>query len=68
MNVQELKTKAQLARDMQEMIAEGMQAYDCLMYAVDEGIEYPDAVYLVTRALRLDSDQIEELENEYQYR
>lgn len=68
MNLQELKTNAQLAVEMREMVAEGMEAWDCLMYAIDEGVEYPDAVYLVTRALRLDSDQVEELENEYQYR
>jgi hypothetical protein len=54
MNVQEMKTNTQLAVEMQSMIADGMESYDCLMYAIDEGVEYPDAVY--------------DLEEMYQYR
>lgn len=68
MNIEAMKTNTQLAVEMQSMIAEGMEAYDCLMYAIDEGIEYPDAVYLVTRALRLDGDAVYDLEEMYQYR
>lgn len=68
MNVQEMKTNTQLAVEMQEMVSEGMQAWDCLMHAIDEGVEYPDAVYLVTRALRLDADAVYDLEEMYQYR
>lgn len=68
MNVQAMKTNVSLAREMQAMISEGMEVYDCLMYAIDEGIEYPDAVYLVTRALRLDADAVYDLEEMYQYR
>jgi hypothetical protein len=60
-----MQTHSILAVEMQAMIAEGMQAYDCLMYAISEGVEYPDAVYLVTRALRLDNDQVLELEESY---
>ena len=65
MNIEEMKTNSRMAVEMQAMIAEGMQAYDCLMYAIAEGVEYPDAVYLVTRALRLDDDQVFELEESY---
>jgi hypothetical protein len=60
-----MQTHSMLAVEMQAMIAEGMQPYDCLMYAIAEGVEYPDAVYLVTRALRLDDDQVFELEESY---
>lgn len=68
MNIQAMKTNTQLAVEMQSMSAEGMEAYDCLMYAIDEGVEYPDAVYLVTRVLRLDADAVYDLEEMYQYR
>lgn len=63
-----MKTNTQLASDLREMTAEGIQAWDCLMYVIDEGVEYPDAVYLVTRALRLNADAVHALEEEYQYR
>ena len=68
MNVNEMATNAQLVKTMHEMISEGMEAYDCLMYAIDEGREYPDALWLVTRALKLDNDAVIELEEMYQYR
>jgi hypothetical protein len=56
---------AHLVIEMLAMTKEGMQPLDCLHYAVSEGIEYPDAVYLVTRALRLDDDAVFELEAAY---
>jgi len=60
-----MKTNSKLAIEMQEMISEGMQSFDCLMYALAEGVEYPDAVYLVTRALKLDNDEVLILESDY---
>jgi hypothetical protein len=68
MNVNEMMTNTQLVKTMHEMVSEGMEAYDCLMYAIDEGREYPDALWLVTRALKLDNDAVIELEEMYQYR
>ena len=68
MNVNEMITNAQLVKTMHEMVSEGMEAYDCLMYAIDEGREYPDALWLVTRALKLDNEAVIELEEMYQYR
>jgi hypothetical protein len=67
-HVEEMITSAQLAKTLIEMVSEGMQAYDCLQYAIDQGLEYPDALWTVTRALRLDDDQVYNLEEEYQYR
>ena len=54
-----------LVIEMLAMIDEGMQPLDCLYYATSEGIEYPDAVYLVTRALKLNDDAVFELEEAY---
>lgn len=65
MNIKEMKTNSKLATEMKEMISEGMQALDCLMYAIAEGVEYPDAVYLVTRALKLDDEDVLMLESDY---
>jgi hypothetical protein len=55
-----------LVIEMLAMTKEGMQPLDCLYYATGEGVEYPDAVYLVTRALKLDDDAVFELEADYQ--
>ena len=65
MNITELKTNSLLAVEMQAMTSEGMQPLDCLMYALAEGVEYPDAVYLVTRALKLDDEDVIILEADY---
>ena len=39
--------------------------WEILEYVTSEGIEYPDAVYLVTRALRLDDEEVFEMEDRY---
>ena len=39
--------------------------WEILEYVTSEGIEYPDAVYLVTRALRLDDEEVAEMEDRY---
>lgn len=54
-----------LSLDFIAMINEGMQPLDCLRYATDEGIEYPDAVWLVSRVLKLDDDAVFEMEESY---
>lgn len=57
--------KMQMGLEFIDMINEGMQPVDCLLYATGEGIEYPDAVWLVTRTLRLDDDAVYEMESDY---
>jgi hypothetical protein len=54
-----------VAKDILAMDSEGMQPLDCLYFAIDAGIEYADAVYLVTRTLKLDDEQVFELEADY---
>lgn len=56
-----------LTREMLDMISEGMEPLDCLLYAMGEGKDYPDAVYLVTRALNLDDEGVFELELDYRF-
>lgn len=61
-------TNSEIVRNIRAMHQEGTDAWGCLMYAIDNGLEYPDAVYLVTRALKLTRSEVNELEEEYQYR
>ena len=61
-------TNSEIVRDIRAMHQEGTDTWECLMYAIDNGLEYPDAVYLVTRALKLTRSEVEALEEEYQYR
>jgi len=58
-------TAGNVAKDILAMDSEGMEPVDCLRFAVDAGIEYPDAVYLVTRTLKLDDDEVFEMEADY---
>lgn len=48
-----------------QMKKEGMQPLDCLRFATSEGLEYPDAVWMVTRLFGLDDDAVFELEASY---
>jgi hypothetical protein len=57
--------RMQIGLEFIDMINEGMEPVDCLLYAVAEGIEYPDAVWLVTRTLRLTDEAVEEMEEGY---
>lgn len=54
-----------LAKTCIEMQKECNSSWEILEYVTSEGIEYPDAVYLVTRALRLDDDEVFEMEDRY---
>ena len=65
MEISKFIHSSNVAKDVLAMDSEGMQPVDCLRFAVDAGIEYPDAVYLVTRALKLDDDQVFEMEDRY---
>jgi hypothetical protein len=60
-----MKTMSKLAVECQAMAKECNSNWAILEYVTSEGIEYPDAVYLVTRALRLDDEEVEEMEDRY---
>ena len=60
-----MQTMTQLATECQAMHRECNSHWEILEYVTSEGIEYPDAVYLVTRALRLDDEEVAEMEDRY---
>jgi hypothetical protein len=60
-----MKTMSQLSTECQAMRRERNSTWEILEYVTSEGIEYPDAVYLVTRALRLDDEEVAEMEDRY---
>jgi len=41
---------------------EGNSNFEILQMVIDSGLEYPDAVWKVTQALRLDREEVEEME------
>ena len=60
-----MQHQANLAKTCIEMQKECNSTWEILEYVTSEGIEYPDAVYLVTRALRLDDEEVFEMEDRY---
>jgi hypothetical protein len=52
-------------QDIKKMSDNGESPTDCLRNAVAYGVEYPDAVWLVTDALKLKSDEVDEMEENY---
>jgi hypothetical protein len=58
-------TTATIAKTCIEMSRECNSNWEILEYVTSEGIEYADAVYLVTRALRLDDEEVAEMEDRY---
>lgn len=52
-------------QDARNMWRDGESPTDILRAATRAGVEYPDAVWLVTDALRLDSESVEEMEDNY---
>jgi hypothetical protein len=60
-----MKTMSKLAVECQAMAKECNSNWEILEYVTSEGIEYPEAVYLVTRALRLDDEEVAEMEDRY---
>ena len=58
-------TTATIAKICIEMRKECNSNWEILEYVTSEGIEYADAVYLVTRALRLDDEEVAEMEDRY---
>tara|TARA_R110000868_G_C10416277_1_gene722853 strand:+ start:217 stop:411 length:195 start_codon:yes stop_codon:yes gene_type:complete len=60
-----MKTMSKLAVECQAMAKECNSNWEILEFVTSEGVEYPDAVYLVTRALRLDDEEVAEMEDRY---
>ena len=60
-----MKTMSKLAVECQAMRKECNSTWEILEYVTSQHIEYPDAVYLVTRALRLDDEEVAEMEDRY---
>jgi hypothetical protein len=61
-----MMTMSKLAIECQAMRKECNSTWEILEYVTSEGVEYPDAVYLVTRALRLDDEEVAEMEDRYE--
>jgi hypothetical protein len=51
--------------NIKAMHSEGHSNWAILEYVTSEGIEFCDASYLVSRILRLDSDEVLEMEENY---
>lgn len=52
-------------KDAKDMWRNGESTTDILRAATHAGVEYPDAVWLVTDALKLKGDEVEEMEDSY---
>jgi len=51
--------------DIMQMANDGKSPSECLKAATAAGVEYPDAVWLVTDALKLTDDEVYEMESDY---
>jgi hypothetical protein len=60
-----MKKFSQLALECLAMSRECYSNWEILEFVTSEGIEYPEAVYLVTRALKLDDDEVFDMEDRY---
>lgn len=52
-------------QDAKDMWRNGESPTDILRAAAHTGVEYPDAVWLVTDALKLKRDEVQEMEDSY---
>ena len=60
------KTEFQtMAFNLNTMKNNGNDALDCLIFATGRGVEYPDALWMITRLFGLDDDAVSELEDRY---
>ncbi len=57
---------ARITKDeVRVMHRNGESPAGCLRAATASGVEYPDATWLVTDALKLKSDEVDEMEENY---
>jgi hypothetical protein len=50
---------------IKELRANGNSTFEVLQMVIDSGTEYPDAVFAVSQALRLDREERESMEADY---
>ena len=62
---QKVTSTTQLVKDCILMRKECNSTWEILEYVTSQQREYPDAVYLVTRALDLDDEEVAEMEDRY---
>lgn len=60
-----MKQQTEIAHECIAMSRECMSAWEILEYVRGEGYPYKLAVNIVTRALRLDDDEVFEMEDRY---
>ena len=51
--------------DIREMSGTGNSNWEILHAVIDSGYEYPDAVWKVTKVLRMKKDEVAEMEDGY---
>lgn len=51
--------------DIKAMSRNGDSSWEILHAVVDSGVEYPDAVWKVSKALRMRKDEVAEMEDSY---
>jgi hypothetical protein len=52
-------------KQIKEAYAAGNSNWEVLQMVIDSGIEYPDAVFKMTQALRMDHEAVAEMEANY---
>lgn len=52
-------------QDIRDASKSGDSDFEILAAVIKSGVEYPDAVWKVSRALRMDDEQREEMEEKY---
>lgn len=57
-----LEMRPQIAEGIKAMNSENNEPFVVLRYATSQGLEFPDAVAIVSRLMRLTPDQREEME------
>jgi hypothetical protein len=60
-------TKSQIIAECKLMQDNGYSNFEILHMVISENIKYPDAVFLVSQALRLDSEEMESMEDDYSF-
>lgn len=53
------------AKQIKEASDAGNSDFEVLQMAIDSGLEYPDAVWRVSQALRMDDEQRQEMEDKH---
>lgn len=53
------------SKQIKEIKAAGNSNFEVLQAVVDSGTEFPDAVFAVSQALRMDKNEVAEMERDY---